>query len=87
MNPGKDTLVFVQNGEPISLFCADETDGESLAACQQVVEPLLGYDLEGNINPQAGDRVHAQRGRAPCGSAPSARESPSTTEAISTRVT
>jgi ABC-type transport system substrate-binding protein len=52
MNPGKDTLVQMQTGEPISLFCADETDGESLAACQQVVETLLGYDLEGNVIPE-----------------------------------
>ncbi len=59
MNPGKDTLVFVQNAEPISLFCADETDGESLSACQQVVEPLLGYDLDGRDQAQAGNRVHA----------------------------
>jgi ABC-type transport system substrate-binding protein len=52
MNPGKDTLVFVQNAEPISMFCADETDGESLSACQQVVEPLLGYELDGSIRPK-----------------------------------
>ncbi len=51
MNPGKDTLVFMQNAEPISLYCADETDGESLSACQQVVEPLFQYDLEGNVVP------------------------------------
>lgn len=47
MNPGDDDLVFVQNAEPISLFCADETDGESLSACEQVLEGLYGYDLEG----------------------------------------
>ncbi|HSL26714.1 MAG TPA: ABC transporter substrate-binding protein, partial [Acidimicrobiia bacterium] len=52
MNPGKDTLVFVQNAEPISMYCSDETDGESLSACQQVVEGLLGYDLEGGIVPK-----------------------------------
>lgn len=51
-DPGKDTLVFMQNAEPISLFCADETDGESLSACQYVVEPLLGYDLEGGVVPK-----------------------------------
>jgi ABC-type transport system substrate-binding protein len=34
------------------MYCSDETDGESLAACQQVVEPLLGYDLEGNVIPK-----------------------------------
>jgi len=43
MNPGKDTIVFMQNAEPISLFCADETDGESLAACEQILEPLFDY--------------------------------------------
>lgn len=52
MDPGKDTLVFMQNAEPISLYCADETDGESLSACQQVMEPLLGYDLEGGVVPR-----------------------------------
>ncbi len=43
VDPGKDTFVFMQNAEPISLYCTDETDGESLAACQQVVEALLTY--------------------------------------------
>jgi ABC-type transport system substrate-binding protein len=44
MDPGDDTLVFMQNAEPISVYCQDETDGESLRACQQVVESLLEYD-------------------------------------------
>jgi ABC-type transport system substrate-binding protein len=52
MNPGDGDLVFVQNAEPISLFCPDETDGESLSACQQVVEGLYGYDLEGQAIPK-----------------------------------
>jgi len=43
MDPGKDTLVFMQNAEPISLYCADESDGESLAACEQILEPLFDY--------------------------------------------
>jgi len=43
MNPGKDTLVWLQNGEPAAIWCSDETDGESLRACQQVYEPLLNY--------------------------------------------
>ncbi len=52
-NPGKDTFVYMQNAEPISLYCADETDGESLAPCQQVVEPLLGYAIDsGNVEPR-----------------------------------
>lgn len=49
VDPGKDTFVFMQNAEPLSLYCADETDGESLAACQQVVEPLLGYALDSGV--------------------------------------
>lgn len=49
LDPGDDTLVFMQNAEPISLFCADETDGESLRPCQQVVEPLLKYELDSGV--------------------------------------
>ncbi|MCP5094253.1 MAG: peptide ABC transporter substrate-binding protein [Chloroflexi bacterium] len=53
LDPGKDTLVFVQNNEPISLYCADETDGESLRPCQQVVETLLEYgDDSGETHPE-----------------------------------
>jgi len=51
IDPGKDTLVFMQNAEPISLYCADETDGESLSACQQVVEALYRYNVEGAAEP------------------------------------
>jgi ABC-type transport system substrate-binding protein len=47
MANGKDTFVWMQNAEPISLFCADETDGESLRACEQVVESLLAYEIGG----------------------------------------
>ena len=53
MNPGDDDLVYIQNNEPISLLCADETDGESLTACQQVVETLLEYaDDSGDTVPE-----------------------------------
>lgn len=44
---GRDTFVWMQNAEPISLFCADETDGESLRACEQVMEPLYTYEVGG----------------------------------------
>jgi ABC-type transport system substrate-binding protein len=40
-----DTLVWMQNAEPISLFCADESDGESLRGCTQVMESLYAYKL------------------------------------------
>jgi ABC-type transport system substrate-binding protein len=46
VDPGKDTFVWMQNAEPISLYCTDETDGESLAACQQVIETLLQYAVD-----------------------------------------
>ncbi len=36
-------LVLMQNAEPISLYCADETDGETLRACEQILESLLDY--------------------------------------------
>jgi ABC-type transport system substrate-binding protein len=42
---GADTLVFMQNAEPISLYCPDETDGETFRACEQINEALLGYKV------------------------------------------
>ena len=48
MDPGgRDTLVWMQNAEPIGLYCADETDGESLRACEQINESLLSYEVGG----------------------------------------
>lgn len=44
---GRDTFVWMQNAEPISLFCPDETDGESLRACEQVMEGLYAYEING----------------------------------------
>jgi peptide/nickel transport system substrate-binding protein len=49
---GGDTMVFVQGNEPISLYCADETDGESLRACSQIVESLYSYAPNGDVQPQ-----------------------------------
>lgn len=46
-NPSAEQLVFMQNAEPISLYCPDETDGESLRACEQVLESLTSYELGG----------------------------------------
>jgi len=40
-------LVFLQNGEPGSLYCADETDGESLRVCEQIKESLYTYKVGG----------------------------------------
>ena len=43
----RDTLVWMQNAEPLSLFCPDETDGETLRACEQIFESLYAYKLGG----------------------------------------
>jgi len=45
--PGQDTFTFMQNAEPIGLYCADETDGESLRVCEQINESLLAYSVGG----------------------------------------
>ena len=43
----RDTMVFMQNAEPLSLYCGDETDGETLRACEQVKESLYRYEVGG----------------------------------------
>ncbi len=48
MDPGgRPTLVWMQNAEPIGLYCADETDGESLRVCEQINESLLAFEVGG----------------------------------------
>ena len=48
VKPGdRDTFVWMQNAEPPNLYCADETDGEALRACEQVVESLYSYEIGG----------------------------------------
>ena len=47
IDSGGDTLVWMQNAEPISLYCADETDGETCRACEQINEALLSYKVGG----------------------------------------
>jgi peptide/nickel transport system substrate-binding protein len=39
----RPTLVWMQNAEPLSLYCGDETDGETLRACGQIFEALYAY--------------------------------------------
>ncbi len=51
-NPDSDQIVFEQNAEPISLYCNDESDGESFFACEQINEAMLGYEIGGgNVVP------------------------------------
>jgi ABC-type transport system substrate-binding protein len=48
MTPGdRQQLVFIQNGEPKGLYCADESDGEALRICDQILEPLYNYKTAG----------------------------------------
>jgi peptide/nickel transport system substrate-binding protein len=44
---GRKQLVWMQNAEPGGIYCADETDGESLRVCEQIGEALLGYKVGG----------------------------------------
>lgn len=44
---GQDQFTWLQNAEPLGLYCADETDGESLRACEQINESLLAYEVGG----------------------------------------
>jgi len=48
MKPGdRDTMVFMQNAEPPGLYCADESDGEALRVCEQMLEALYSYEIGG----------------------------------------
>ncbi len=46
-DPDDDNIIFMQNGEPAGIYCADETDGEALRVCEQITEPLLAYEVGG----------------------------------------
>ncbi len=60
MDPGKDELIWMQNAEPIVLWCADETDGETFRACEQVYESLLAYKVGGaEVEPALAERYEA----------------------------
>jgi len=43
MQTDSGQLVWLQSGEPISLWCGDETDGETINACMTIFEPLLKF--------------------------------------------
>jgi peptide/nickel transport system substrate-binding protein len=50
MTTADGTLSFSQDGEPVSLMCADETDGSSFRACNQIFSKLYRFDW-GTANP------------------------------------
>jgi peptide/nickel transport system substrate-binding protein len=48
MTPGDRTqFVWMQGAEPGGLYCADESDGESLRVCEQMMEALYSYEIGG----------------------------------------
>jgi ABC-type transport system substrate-binding protein len=44
---GTDQFVWMQNGEPSALWCGDESDGETLRACEQAYESLFAFSVGG----------------------------------------
>jgi ABC-type transport system substrate-binding protein len=62
MSTGTDQLVWVQNGEPGALWCADETDGESIRVCGQVYESLLTFKVGGvEVQPNLAESYSANK--------------------------
>jgi ABC-type transport system substrate-binding protein len=58
--PEQDTLVWMQNAEPISAYCADETDGETFRLCEQTNESLLAYEVAGTaVQPGLAERYES----------------------------
>jgi len=45
--PNKDAFTFMQGAEPLSLYPADESDGESLRFGNQIYQPLYDFKLGG----------------------------------------
>jgi len=46
-DPDDDKVIYMQNAEPISLYCNDTWDGETFRACHQVSEALLDFERGG----------------------------------------
>ena len=46
-DPDDDNIIYMQNAEPISLYCNDTWDGETFRACHQVSESLLDFEKGG----------------------------------------
>ena len=46
-DPDDDNIIFMQNAEPITLYCNDTFDGESFRACHQISEALLDFEIGG----------------------------------------
>jgi len=59
----KDTFIWVQATEPLSLYCADESDVDTLRICGQIVETLYAYDPSGvTVHPALAEVCTAETG-------------------------
>jgi ABC-type transport system substrate-binding protein/tRNA A-37 threonylcarbamoyl transferase component Bud32 len=47
MTTDSGQVVWMQGAEPISLWCGDESDGDTLRACLQVYDSLLAHEFGG----------------------------------------
>jgi ABC-type transport system substrate-binding protein len=54
--PGQPALNFIQVAEPVSLYCSDQTDAESMRACYHIFDTLYWF------NPGTADLVPAAAG-------------------------
>jgi peptide/nickel transport system substrate-binding protein len=60
MDNGADKAVWMQSGEPAALWCSDETDGETLRACEQVYESLLAFKVGGvEVEPSLAEKYES----------------------------
>ena len=84
---GQDQFVFVQNGEPGGLYCADETDGEALRVCEQISESLLATRSAAPSRCRRSPRAGSRTRTSPSGRSTSVRASRSTTARRSTPTT
>ena len=47
MQPDRPQFVWMQSAEPLGLYCADETDRNSLRACRQLLDSLYRCEVAG----------------------------------------
>ena len=59
-NPDADKLIYLQSGEPGSLYTSDETDGETFNVANQIFESLLAYETGGTaVVPSLAEKYEA----------------------------
>ncbi len=45
-DPDDENIIWMQSAEPLSLYCADETEVQTLRVCEQIGESLLAFEPE-----------------------------------------